>query len=874
MKRSIALLVVGGIALAIAGFFAATNTEADHGSDFIDLASAPFLEETHNGAIFTQGGIGAGTGNFDPFLTYLTNADTEQGYPSVKGTSGIPQFDEHYGGSRTHAIGAAAIPAVDIGGTLYRVILLDANDKGSEDFMSIDTFKVFLDDQPNLSEYNNAASSFGTDVAPLASLIYNMDDNCPGDDCVLLMRSQTFTPGSGVSDISVALPDSLFPEECYYGSQTCGLWFYLFNQMGGYADTGADPVTGTQNWNVTAGFEEWRTELLPVVNVEKTAAVSYTITYDWTLEKQVSIDGGATWVDAASVDLFVGDGQDYLWRLVATRLPGVVSEQVIAGEITITNPTGGAVIADDIPATITSIVDDIVFDDATPDIPGVTLTCGGAPYGPPYALGAGESLVCTYSVAVPGATQDTTGTNEVTVVVADAGTDFVATDTFDFGEANVTEIDETATLSDGEVIGPDQVLLDSGTFESSSNNYTCGEDTLIENTGSLTEDDSGQVRTASASLTIDCWELTVSKDANTSLTRTYDWTLVKQVSIDGGTTWVDAASVDLFVGDGQDYLWRLVATKGAGVDSDWLVQGTITINNPAPMAASGVSVSDALSTDGAAAVDCGGGATTVDVPAESSAQCTYSKSLPGANDQTNTATATLFSNDVTGSADVDFSTAVVTEIDETATLSDPEVPAADGQTVIADGFFTSGTLTYTCGETTTIVNTGDLTEDDSGQLRQDSAQITITCIPPDEGLTPGFWQGGDGLPLWDEPNDPQFTPAGGNPFYAGQLWEDQPVLSTDGCPGLSICDKTLLQIVGSGGGSDWVHKAARDAIAAVLNSAHANVNYAAGISEIQSDWAAALGVYLASSGTDTSGLEAFHAKYSAFNELGIIDFSS
>jgi hypothetical protein len=165
-----------------------------------------------------------------------------------------------------------------------------------------------------------------------------MDDNCPGDDCVLLMLSQGLEPGSGVSDISVALPDSLFPEDCYYGSQECDLWFYLFSQMGGYVDNGTDPVAGTQNWNVTAGFEEWRTELIPVVNVTKTAAVSYTVTYDWTLVKEVSVspdcqtNPAATWEKAASVAIKVGDSQDYCWRLVATRGAGVPSQQVVSGD--------------------------------------------------------------------------------------------------------------------------------------------------------------------------------------------------------------------------------------------------------------------------------------------------------------------------------------------------------------------------------------------------------------------------------------------------------------------------------------------------------------------------------------------------------------
>jgi hypothetical protein len=42
--------------------------------------------------------------------------------------------------------------------------------------------------------------------------------------------------------------------------------------------------------------------------------------------------------------------------------------------------------------------------------------------------------------------------------------------------------------------------------------------------------------------------------------------------------------------------------------------------------------------------------------------------------------------------------------------------------------FVSNTNTYTCGETTTIINTAKLTESDSGQMRTDDADLTVTCV--------------------------------------------------------------------------------------------------------------------------------------------------
>jgi hypothetical protein len=725
VKRNILMLAVFGVVLVVAGLFAATNTQATPGSDFINLASTPGLSVTHNDAIFTQGGIGAGTGNFDPFLTYSPggNANTEQGYNSVKGTPGIPQFDEQYGGSRTHAIQAAAIPAVDIGGTLYRVILLDANDQGSEDFMSIDTFKAFLDNQPNLAQYNNATSSFGTDDGSPASLIFNMDDNCPSGDCVLLMRSQTFTPGSGVSDISVALPDSAFPPQCYYGSQTCGLWFYLFSQMGGYVDDGTDPVSGTQNWNVTAGFEEWRTELVPVVNVTKTAQVSYNQDYTWTVDKKVKVDG--TCVDNASVDLFTGESQDTEWCIDVTRSLGAQTDPTVFGTITITNPTGGDVITKDIPATITSITDVISSPDFA-DI-GASLTCDGVPYtGQEIDLAAGETLTCTYSEATPGADNETTGTNTATVLVQDAGAPFVATADFDFAEAAVTKTNASATLTDD--LGPVDLPFDDSGSTSYVRSYACDEDEgTTSNTATITPSDDGPPDSDTANLALECYQLSVTKDASTSLTRTWHWTIDKSV---------DPGLWQLFTGESGTSEYTVSVDKTGYTDSDFAVSGDIYVSNAGnPIAATINSVADQIDGADADSLVCDE-TLPYDIPAGGTLHCSYSSALPDAAERTNTATATqqLYNydqdlnatpsgtSDYSGNATVDFSSATITEVYATINVTD----TVEGNLGSAsdDTTFTPYTDTFTCdGDEGTHNNTATIVE--TGQTA--SASVTVEC---------------------------------------------------------------------------------------------------------------------------------------------------
>jgi hypothetical protein len=662
-------------------------------------------------ALYVQGGSGAGTGQFDPFLSIQSNADTEKGYNT---TDASAEFDTFTGADRTHPLQAAAIPPVTIGGVMYREFSLDANDQGADDWMSIDALQIFLDNQNDLTGFNKVAGTFSSDTGTTATKIYDQGD------AAVLMRSQTLTPGSGVSDITVFVPDALFPANCFYGSLTCNQWVYFYSEAGFLGTTDATGTPADTNWNVTAGFEEWRTRLLPVVNVSKTVALTQTRTFDWTIVKEVSIDGGTTWVDSASVDLFNGQSKDYLWRITYTKSAGTISNPHISGTITITNPTGGVVISSSIDAIINSVSDVLPAGTA----PSTAAVSCGVSF--PHTLKAQQTLNCTYS-ADPTTTAD--GTNTANVVVENGTTDLTYSGTAPvvWASATTTDVDGTATINDPNFPGFNGTVSASGSSTSSTQTYTCGSDATITNTANLTENTSGQTRSDSASLTIDCHGLTVDKTVVTAKTRDFDWTITKQVSIDGGTTWLDSASVDLFNGQSQNYLWKITWTKDAGTDSDFDVSGTITVSNAAPIAAVGVTVTDLLSIDGAAPVIC----PSTTVPAGGSLVCTYSKASASGATQTNTATATLAGNSYSSTAKlVDFSGATLTLIDDTATIADAIYPGFDG-TVSTSGSSTSTTQTFTCGQTTTITNTVNLTEDDSGDLRTDSASLTVTC----HGLT-------------------------------------------------------------------------------------------------------------------------------------------
>lgn len=700
LRRSSKLLVPAGVVLGslalVAGVLAYSATT------YINLTVAG-ADVVDNGAHFVQGGVGAGTGTFDPFLTIQSNGDTEKGYNTTQASG---EFDTFFGGGRTHPLQAAAIPAVAYKGGLYREFSLDANDQGSDDYMSIDEFKVFLDDQNNLTSYTDGTDSFGTDTGTPAQKIYDL-----GSNVVILMRSQSLTPGSGVSDITALVPDSLFPASCYYGSTTCNQWVYLFTAMGGFDGAGSPPVTG-KNWNVTAGFEEWRTRLLPVVNVTKTADTSYTQPYTWTVDKKVKVNG--TCVDAATVNLLKGDSQAADWCITPTRTAGTPTNPTVSGSITITNPTGGTVISHSIDAVISSVTDVI---NQGSDV-SVTPSC---PVTFPYTLKAQQTLTCTYTKAV---SSTTTGTNTATANLSGPTQAYSGSAAVDFATATVTPLNATATLTD--LAGPLNQAAVSGTTVYVSKTYACNADQGTKNnTATVTPNDGGTPASDTASLTINCASLTVTKDASTTYTRTFPWTINKSVT---PATWT------LFTGDSGTSRYTVAVTKGTGTDDTFAVSGNIHVHNPATIPATLTGVSDVMTGSLTATVDCGVGVSfPYTLAAGGDLVCTYSRSLPTKDALTNTATATLQNHSYTSagvasdSGTTDFSgTADVTFGAPSALVNDSiNVDDTNGGTWL---FSASGSVNY---EKTFTCDTDKGKHDNTATIREtglrSSASVTVSC---------------------------------------------------------------------------------------------------------------------------------------------------
>jgi len=229
-------------------------------------------------------------------------------------------------------------------------------------------------------------------------------------------------------------------------------------------------------------------------------------------------------------------------------------------------------------------------------------------------------------------------------------------------------------------------------------------------------------------------EVSVAKTASTSFTRTYDWTIDKS-----------ASETALTLSQGQQLQVNYaVAVDSSSQDSEWAVNGDIVIMNPEETPVGIQSVEDVVSGGIIASVDCG---VTLPyyVPSGGSLTCTYSASLPDSTNRTNTATVTLVDGRVyTATADVDFGSAIVNEVDECIAVSD----TYNGSFATIYWDEVPWTFYYSrwigpyaeCGEYT-VENTASFVTCDTGATGSDSWTVAVS-VPCTGGctLTPGYWK--------------------------------------------------------------------------------------------------------------------------------------
>jgi hypothetical protein len=446
------------------------------------------------------------------------------------------------------------------------------------------------------------------------------------------------------------------------------------------------------------------------LGVSKDAVASYDRTYLWDITKSA---------DPTSMNLFVGQTGEINYEVIVSSLGVSDTNYHVAGTITVKNNAPMV-------ATINSITDVVS--------PGITATVtsyqvNGVPVKLPYQLGAGATLTCTYSAGLPDAADRT---NTATVAIAETTTTFSGTADV---KLTANEIDKSVTVTDTNragwsqtvdyVEGMQPVVYD---YKATVGPYTHASgagapEATIDNTATYTAQ-SGATDSASASVDVYTYALTVSKTAVTSFDRTYKWTITKTA---------DPTRFDLFVGQSGSVDYTVTVAPDTPVDSNFGVSGEITVSNPAPMPATITNIVDSMS-----------GATVVlpedkVVPADGSRTFTYTVDPSGTKPaSSNTATVSIQGTSITFSSDpvaVMFDSSHPThEFDKTVSVSDSysgtlgtatwNVPSSQTFSYTR----TLGPYTHASGADTpeaTIPNTASFVTSDTKATGSDSASVDV-----------------------------------------------------------------------------------------------------------------------------------------------------
>jgi hypothetical protein len=682
----------------------------------------------------------SGTGTFGTFVQIQDNP-SEEGY----NTDGVREFDTGSSPTFNHSVKLSAIPTVpceSLDGSataagLCWELFADINDSNANDpaaaHIQLTDLEVWFTDDQNITGYDQGGTGFGAD----ADLAYDYSGNIQINDV---------NQGSGRGDLRYLIPlDGIdIPADCGFGSQSCATYFVLYTAWG-------DTNDGT--YRSDSGFEEWKVKTYPVVSVSKTADTSFTRTFAWTIDKSVDPD---------SWDLFRGDTGTSQYTVAVTKDDGTDSDLAISGTITIDNP--GA----KLDAVINSAAD--ITDELSDGTP-VDIDCGSITF--PYTIPHGDSLVCTYSAAPTDTSADE---NTASVTLAE-GTVFT-------GSADVVWGDPTTKVND--TINVDDTYAgDLGSFSDDGSTtyertFACDADEgTHENTATIVETDQSD----SASVDVNCYALGVSKDADTSFTRTYEWTIDKSSEA--------PTELTLNPGEPYDYPYDVTVDLAGHTDSAFAATGNIHVTNPAPMSATLNSVDDVISGGITADVDCG-----VTFPytlvAAGTLDCTYSADLVDDSAQTNTASATLQNydydfedppaasgtTDFSGTASVDFTGADVAEVDECIDVTDTYAGAL-GTVCVGDALPKTFSYTRTIQPTEedcaglVIDNTASFETNDTSTTGSDDWEVIVT-VPCEQGctLTQGYWKthsihgpAKKTDPTWDLVGGPDTTF-----FLSGKTW--------------------------------------------------------------------------------------------------------
>lgn len=461
------------------------------------------------------------------------------------------------------------------------------------------------------------------------------------------------------------------------------------------------------------------------VTATKTAGGQLIKTFPWTIEKVAGVE---------SLDLFRGDEAAVTFTVTLARGDSV-NVSSVAGEVCVTNPGEN-------PTEGLTIVDKVQYhtgDGNFQDLSGATVTIT-----PAEQVAAGATVCFPYEIAFTPQTNATyQNVAAVSITNLEEGAE-PASATAPF------TLPDTLTGERYRSVNVQDTSGQSWTFEASGSQtydfaFAC-DDHAGDNENVVTIVETGQ--TAAATVAVNCYALSVAKTAVTEFTRTFGWEVMKTS---------DTTNLVLPAGFPWDVAYTVTVDTAGYTDSDAKLSGTITIENPAPMAAKLLGVSDLVSPDIAMTVTC-----PVEFPytldAGATLECTYEGDLPDVAARTNTASATLQNvsidaagtstetgtTDFTGAADVTFGDPA-TVLDACAAVTDDRFGDL-GTVCLADGL--PKVLTYeitlgaydACGmfsETNTVsFETADTEATGSASW---TVEVNVPC-GPNCTLSQGYWK--------------------------------------------------------------------------------------------------------------------------------------
>ncbi|MEM2370775.1 MAG: SdrD B-like domain-containing protein [Candidatus Bathyarchaeia archaeon] len=382
-----------------------------------------------------------------------------------------------------------------------------------------------------------------------------------------------------------------------------------------------------------------------------TATGYWTKTFTWTIDKSVTPD---TW------HLFQGDSGTSNYTITVTKDSGT-DKYGVSGNVTVTNrgesATEGLKIVVQVEYKTTGA-------GQFQPLPGASQTII-----PNQQIPAGGSLSYDYSIEftpVEGAIYRVAAKVTITNHSGHLDEEFGPEPKADF------LIPSTPTQYINDVIHVDDTNGYSWTFRSSdsvSYEKTFSDKGTYTNIATIRE--TGQ--SDSVTVTVYCYALEISKTAETSYTRKYIWTIDKEA---------DKSELTLEIGETYDVTYSVTVKTTTYIDSDWKVSGTITVYNPALIPVKINSIKDVVSQDIEAEID--GISFPYVLAAGGTLILKYTAILPDASNGINAVTVTIQNynykwdgtesqtgtTDFTATKDVDFSTATVTEVDESITVTD------------------------------------------------------------------------------------------------------------------------------------------------------------------------------------------------------------